>query len=141
MDRYWGLQITYADHRNNQFLTLGGESPFIERADVASCYVVCNDCSARTGAHNPQNSYQCKVEDRRNLESGSIAAVEAWNARPAANIRPDPERDALVEAARRVIPMVMAAPQNYSDASGNEDTRDAALAALRAALATEERKA
>ncbi|ASP29680.1 hypothetical protein CHH26_05110 [Qipengyuania flava] len=71
-------------------LWCNGSNAFVERADLSSCYVVCNDCGAKGPTSCNENDEDCAAEDA-GMEPGESAARRLWNTRPA------PKADGLVE--------------------------------------------
>ena len=57
----------------------GSDDVFVERSELASCYVMCNQCAAR----GPDSTQEGDNEDT----PGGHAAILAWNRRPARSAR------------------------------------------------------
>jgi hypothetical protein len=59
----------------------GGTDAFVERADLSSCYVVCNDCGARGPTSCDETSADAEASDNGECEPGELPARRFWNTR------------------------------------------------------------
>lgn len=58
----------------------GGE-PFHERADYSSCYIICNDCSARGPVSCDETEADAEASENDTADPGEMAAKRLWNTR------------------------------------------------------------
>ena len=59
----------------------GGNDVYVERVDLSSCAVLCNDCIARGPQRCTQNDEELAEEDKFDLYPGNLSAHKAWNNR------------------------------------------------------------
>jgi Lar family restriction alleviation protein len=82
----------------------GGTDAFVERADYSSCYVICNDCSARGPVSCDENEADAEATESGTAEPGEMPARRLWDTRAT----PQPPiaaeaGEALAEAARGLV--------------------------------------
>ena len=59
----------------------GGDA-FVERADYSSCYVICNDCSARGPVSCDETEADADASENDDVDPGELPARRLWNTRP-----------------------------------------------------------
>ena len=62
---------------------------FVERADFSSCYVVCNNCSARGPTSCDETDADANASEEGEAEPGEMPARRLWNTRTTARLRDD----------------------------------------------------
>lgn len=61
----------------------GKSDAFVERADFSSCYVMCNDCSARGPCSCDENEVDADATESGDVDPGELPARRLWNTRRA----------------------------------------------------------
>lgn len=59
----------------------GGSEIFVERVDYSSCYVICNDCSARGPVSCDENDADAEASENDFVDPGELPARRLWNQR------------------------------------------------------------
>ena len=57
----------------------GSSDVFTESETFSACVVVCSDCGANGPASDPNDQEEVRLEEEHDLDSGTIAAIKAWN--------------------------------------------------------------
>lgn len=61
----------------------GASDAFVERIELSSCAVICNQCGARGPESCPEDDEDLRIEEENDWEPGEAAARRLWNRRQA----------------------------------------------------------